>query len=98
MSVSASDDPDGSRFAAWQERTFPDLCAVPADGRVHRELADHELGRRYKRPPEALARLFGWQPGTGLVQRAWRRTQLSIWRTVPRPVRHRWVGLPHSPA
>ncbi len=73
------DDPDGSVFDAWQRREFPELTYENFDATAHPELGAVELGAEFRRSPEELRSLFGWNtPGF----------PLGLWRQVQR----RWLG------
>lgn len=85
MGVEDRIDRSGELFAAWQQLTFPELSW---DGRADRELTElgsRELGAEFKRTPEQLRELLGWNPADRLAleQRAWdfRVRQADNWRS-----------------
>ncbi|CAN5276335.1 hypothetical protein BH23VER1_BH23VER1_19950 [soil metagenome] len=41
-------------------RHFPDLCVPPTESTRHVRWAQENLGLAHRRPPEEIARLFGW--------------------------------------
>ena len=84
MGLSASDDPTGQLFDAWQRSEFPMLSRQGYDGTAFRHIGEAELGLEYKLTPAALRRLFSWRKrdrySPQRIYRALRR-RLSICQT-----------------
>ena len=52
--LSASEDPSGEVFDAWQRETFPELCWERFDGGCRRAIGEYELGLEHRRDPGEL--------------------------------------------
>ena len=79
MGLSATTDPTGAGFAAWQAEAFPELTWAGFGDRQHRDVGLRELGADYKLTPHAMRDLFGWHL-SGVGRLVGRRALHGLWK------------------
>ncbi len=66
--LSASDDPSGERFDAWQRESFPELCWERFDETCRQDIGERELGREHKLDPDRLREILLLGPEHGAAR------------------------------
>ena len=82
MGLSATADPTGVEYDAWQRKQVPELTFEAFGDRLYQDIGRRELGADYKLEPAVMRELFGWHP-RGMAKISASRFKRELWKIRP---------------